>query len=99
NGFDFEDSLYKEEWEESWLLEDEGRFDANNNVPQEIANAVIDILESETPKTRYMIVGTQNTATVTVKKAMREMVQLNEGQPHTLSRDELVEMLDELLAE
>ncbi len=97
NGFNFEESLYKEEWEQSWLLEDEGNFDMKNNVPEEIANAVIDMLESDSPKTRYMIVGTRDTAKRTVEKAMQEMVQLNEKQAHTLSREELIEMLDELM--
>ena len=43
--------------------------------------------------------GTRETAERTVQKAMQEMVQLNEKQAHTLERDELVAMLDELLAE
>ncbi len=97
NGFDFDESLYKEEWESSWLLEDGGNYDAKNNVPQEIADAVIDILEAEDPKVRYMIVGTRESAEATVKKAMLEMVQINEGHAHSLSRDELIAMLDELL--
>ncbi|MDJ0760871.1 MAG: SDR family oxidoreductase [Woeseiaceae bacterium] len=99
NGFDFDESLYKEEWEQSWLLQDEGNYDLKNNVPEEIASAVIDILESDNPKTRYMIVGTRETAKRTVEKAMQEMVQLNERQAHTLSREELIEMLDALMAE
>lgn len=99
DGFNFDDSLYKEEWESSWLLEDEGNYDANNNVPQQIADAVVDLLESNDPKVRYMITGPRESAVGTVRKAMQEMVQLNEGQEHTLSREELVAMLDELLAE
>ena len=99
DGFNVDDSLYKDEWEESWLLEDGGNFDMQNNVPAEIADAVVDILESESPKVRYMIVGDQESAELTVHKAMEEMVQLNEKQAHTLSRDELVAMLDELLAD
>ena len=99
NGFSFDDSLYKEEWEESWLLEDEGKYDAQNNVPEEIANAVVDLLESDDPKVRYMIVGTRESAKITVQKAMQEMVQLNEKHAHTLGRDELIEMLDEMLSE
>ena len=99
NGFSFDDSLYKEEWEESWLLEDEGKYDAQNNVPEEIANAVVDLLESDDPKVRYMIVGSRESAKATVQKAMQEMVQLNEKHAHTLERDELIEMLDEMLAE
>ena len=99
NGFSFEDSLYREEWEDNWLLEDEGKYDANNSVPEEIAAAVVDLLESEDPKVRYMIVGTRESAEMTVRKAMEEMVQLNEGHAHSLDRDELVAMLDELLAQ
>ena len=99
NGFDFDNSLYKDEWESSWLLADEGNYDAKNDVPQEIAAAVIDLLESDDPKVRYMITGPRDSAVGTVRKAMLEMVQLNEDQAHTLSREELVAMLDELLAE
>ena len=99
DGFNIDDSLYKDEWEESWLLEDGGNFDMQNNVPAEIADAVVDILESGSPKVRYMIVGDPESAEQTVQKAMEEMVQLNEKQAHTLSRDELIAMLDELLAE
>ena len=99
NGFSLDDTLYKEEWEASWLLEDGGNFDLKNNVPEEIANAVIDTLEADEPKVRYMIVGTRGAADATVRKAMQEMVQLNEKQAHSMSRDELISMLDELLAE
>ena len=36
-------------------------------------------------------------AEVTVRKAMEEMVQLNQGQPYTYDREALIGMLDELL--
>ena len=99
SGYDFEQSLYKEEWENSWLLEDEGNYDLKNDVPAEIAAAVIDTLESDNPKRRYMIVGEADTAKNTVRKAMQETIQLNSQQKHELSKEELVKMLDELLAE
>jgi NAD(P)-dependent dehydrogenase (short-subunit alcohol dehydrogenase family) len=99
NGFSVDDSLYKDEWEDNWMLENEGNYDANNNVPEEIAAAVIDLLESDDPKVRYMIVGTRESAETTVRKAMEEMVQLNEDHAHSLDRDELIAMLDDLLAE
>lgn len=98
-GFDIDESLYKDEWQENWLLENKGNIDLENNVPEEIANAVLDILESDTPKVRYMIVGTREAAETTVRTAMAEMVQINKGHAHSLNRDELVLMLDELLAE
>lgn len=98
-GFSLDDSLYKEEWEKTWFLQEAGNIDLKNNVPEEIANAVIDTLESDSPKVRYMIVGTRDAAAATVEKAMEEMVQLNENHEHSLSRDELIGMLDELLGE
>ena len=42
-----------------------------------------------------MIVGTRDAAEGTVRKAMEEMVQVNEDHKHSLSRDELIAMLDE----
>ncbi|MDJ0657817.1 MAG: SDR family oxidoreductase [Xanthomonadales bacterium] len=99
NGFNFDESLYKEEWENNWMVQSSGNIDLENNVPKEIALAVIDTLESENPKTRYMIVGNRQTAERTVAKAMREMVQLNEKQTHSLTRDELIKMLDAMMAQ
>jgi NAD(P)-dependent dehydrogenase (short-subunit alcohol dehydrogenase family) len=99
NGFSPDESLYREEWEDSWLMENGGNYDLDNDVPERIADAVRDILESPEPQRRYMIVGTRDSAESTVGKAMEEMVQLNEGQPHSLTRDELVAMLDEMLAQ
>ena len=99
NGFNFDESLYKEEWENNWMVQSSGNIDLENNVPKEIALAVIDTLESENPKTRYMIVGNRQTAERIVAKAMREMVQLNEKQTHSLTRDELIKMLDAMMAQ
>jgi short-subunit dehydrogenase len=99
DGFNVEDSLYKEEWEENWLLQSGGKIDIENDVPEEITKAVIDTLEADAPKTRYMVVGSRDAAVATVRKAMEEMAQLNEDQKHSLSRDELIAMLDELLGD
>jgi NAD(P)-dependent dehydrogenase (short-subunit alcohol dehydrogenase family) len=99
DGFDLENSLYKDEWEQNWLLAGKGEIALDNDVPERIAAAVIDTLESDNPRTRYMIVGDRDSAVSTVRTAMQEMVQLNQGQPHALSREELVAMLDELMAE
>jgi hypothetical protein len=46
-----------------------------------------------------MVVPNEEQAQITIRKAMQEMVQLNEGQPYTYDRDALIAMLDELLAE
>lgn len=65
--------------------------------PDEVALAALDFLKSDSPKRRYMVVPNQMEAEITIRQALRETVQLNEGQPYTYARDELVVMLDEAL--
>ena len=45
-----------------------------------------------------MVVPNERQAEITVRKAMEEMVQLNQGQKYSYGRDELIQMLDELMA-
>ena len=98
SGYDFEKSLYKTEWENSRLLKDGGNFDIKNNVPQKIANAVVDILEADSPKPRYLIEDSKKHATWVIQQAMLEMLQLNHDQAYSLKRDELVKILDGMLS-
>jgi hypothetical protein len=42
-------------------------------------------------------VPNQREAEAIIRKAMQEMLQLNEGHPFSYSRDELVEMLDGMM--
>jgi len=65
--------------------------------PDEVAEAVERALFEPDPKRRYMVVPNQQEAEVTIRKAIQELVQLNEGHAHTYSRDALVGMLDEAL--
>jgi len=90
----YEGSLYEEEIT-GWLA----REPSEEKDPQEVADAVIHALFDPAPKLRYMVVPNERQANMTVKKAMEEMVQLNEGQLYTYDRDQLIAMLDELLAE
>lgn len=98
SGYDFDKSLYKTEWEQSKFVKDKGHYDAKNNTPAEIAKAVIDNLESDKPKTRYMIVGDKEASIEVIEQAMLEMLQLNHQQIHSLKRDELVKILDSLFS-
>ena len=66
--------------------------------PIEVAEAAMHAMFDPNPKRRYMVVPNQDQAYVTVRKAMEEMVQLNQGQQYSYSREELVKMLDELMA-
>jgi NAD(P)-dependent dehydrogenase (short-subunit alcohol dehydrogenase family) len=66
--------------------------------PDEVAIVALRALTEPTPQRRYMIVPNQREAEFTIKKALAEVVQLNEGQVYTYSRDQLVAMLDAALA-
>ncbi len=66
--------------------------------PDEVAEAFVHALTSEQPKLRYMVVPNQQEAALTIRAAMNKVVQLNQDQPYTYTRDELVEMLDGMLA-
>lgn len=94
-GFSTEGSLYKEDLERmmGWLDGDQISGD-----PQEVAEAARKALFDDNPKRRYMVVPNQRQADVTIGKAIEELVQLNQDQKYSFSRDELVKMLDETLA-
>jgi hypothetical protein len=66
--------------------------------PDDVAAAVAGFLVDANPKRRYMVVPVQMEAEVTIKKALQEIVQLNQAQRFTYDRKALVEMLDAELA-
>jgi hypothetical protein len=55
-------------------------------------------LFDDNPKRRYMVVPNQREAEITIKKAIEELVQLNEGQEYSYDREALIALLDEALA-
>ncbi len=66
--------------------------------PDEVAEAVVHALFDENPKRRYMVVPNQREAEITIRQAIRELVQLNEGHTYSYDRESLIAMLDEALA-
>ena len=70
----------------------------NNPPPDAVADAVLDALSSENPKTRYLVVPAANQGAIAIRKLMDEIVQLNSDHPFSYSRDTLVKMLDDALA-
>jgi NAD(P)-dependent dehydrogenase (short-subunit alcohol dehydrogenase family) len=66
--------------------------------PDEVAEAVSLALFEPTPKRRYMVVPNQQEAEITIRQAITELTQLNEGQAYTYDREALLKMLDEALA-
>jgi NAD(P)-dependent dehydrogenase (short-subunit alcohol dehydrogenase family) len=66
--------------------------------PDDVAEAVLDFMSTDAPKRRYLVVPNQREAEITIRKAIEELVQLNQGHPFSYDRDALVRMLDEALA-
>jgi NAD(P)-dependent dehydrogenase (short-subunit alcohol dehydrogenase family) len=95
-GLSSDGSLYKEELDRMV-----GRINSDEPLggdPNEVAEAALHALFDDNPKRRYMVVPNERQAEVTVRKAMEEMVQLNQGQKYSYDREELIRMLDELMA-
>jgi len=90
-----EGSLFEEELKQ--------RFDRPSDrsqykEPDEVSAAFMHALFDENPKRRYMVVPNQREAEITIKKAIEELVQLNEGHEYSYDRDAMIAMLDEALA-
>jgi short-subunit dehydrogenase len=68
-------------------------------APDEVSEAVVHALFSAEPQRRYLVVPEARYAEITIRKVLEELVQLNQWGPYSYSRDELVKMLDEALAE
>ena len=66
--------------------------------PDEVAAAVLRALSDPSPQRRYMVVPDQAEAEVTIRKQIQELVQLNQNQPYSYDRKDLIEMLDAALA-
>ena len=84
-------SPFSERFDE-WLDRDWDR--SVYKPPHEVAEAVYQFFTTEEPLRRYMVVPAEEEAGWTINQIIRELVQLNEGQAYSYSRDELIEMLD-----
>ncbi|MDH4072898.1 MAG: SDR family NAD(P)-dependent oxidoreductase [Gammaproteobacteria bacterium] len=65
--------------------------------PDDVARAVLHLMSSEFPKRRYMVTPNAEQAALTIRMALGRTLQLNEDQPYSYDRDELVAFIDELL--
>jgi hypothetical protein len=54
-------------------------------------------MSSDTPKRRYMVTPNAEEARWAISAAMQRLLELNEEQEFSYSRDQLVGLLDELL--
>ena len=74
-----------------------GNYD-NYPEPDSVAAAALHALFDPAPRMRYMVVPQARQAEVTIRKAIEEVVQLNQGHQFTFDREALIRMLDEALA-
>ena len=97
-GLSPEDSLYQEEIEGMIRRFSEGYDQSYYKEPDEVSAALLEFLEDDNPKRRYMVVPEERQAEITIRQIITEMVQLNERHRYSYDRDELVAFLDEALA-
>jgi NAD(P)-dependent dehydrogenase (short-subunit alcohol dehydrogenase family) len=89
------DTRYAEEWKR---FTDRPADRSQYKEPDEVAAAVLHGLFDSKPKARYMVVPNQEEAQRTIGEAIKELVELNEGQPYSYNREQLIEMIDAAMA-
>jgi NAD(P)-dependent dehydrogenase (short-subunit alcohol dehydrogenase family) len=97
-GYTTEGSLYQDRLDRVYNNIVEGLDENDEKEPDEVAAAFLDFLTVDNPKRRYLVVPNQNEAEWTIKAAILRLVQLNEDQPYSYSRDELIALIDEAMA-
>lgn len=65
--------------------------------PDDVAHAALHALFDPAPKRRYMVVSNEREASVTINKAIEELVQLNQTHKFSYDRETLVRKLDSAL--
>ena len=65
--------------------------------PDEVARAVLHVMSSDTPKRRYMVTPNAQEARGTISAALQRLLELNEDQPYSYDREQLIALLDELM--
>ena len=92
-GLSFENSLYKDEWENNWVL---GGGDLSSiEGPEEIVKKTQHALFDENPKQRYMVVGDPGRAENTMRALLHRMLELNYDHQFSYDREGLIELLDD----
>jgi NAD(P)-dependent dehydrogenase (short-subunit alcohol dehydrogenase family) len=95
-GMNFDDSLYKEEWQGNWVVA--GGDLSMIKGPEAIVATVQHALFDENPQQRYMVVGDPGRADATMRALLHRMLELNMNQPYTYDREGLIKLLDEEIA-
>ena len=89
-----DNTLFQKEWD-GMLSYFKDRKKAAD--PIAVAQAVEHALFDDQPKMRYMVVPNQREGDMTLRKAMSELVQLNQQHAHSIDREAMIRLLDEEL--
>ncbi|MFT5515097.1 MAG: NAD(P)-dependent dehydrogenase (short-subunit alcohol dehydrogenase family) [Rhodothermales bacterium] len=65
--------------------------------PDDVAQAALHFMSSDSPQRRYLVVPNQREAEITIRKAIEELVQLNGDHAFSYDREALIRMLDEAI--
>ena len=95
DGYAKEGSPFAEDFAR-WI--DRPRDRSQYKKPDEVAVAAAHALFADEPLRRYMVVPNKEEAGWTIGKQIEELVQLNEWQAYSFSREELIAMLDKAMA-
>lgn len=90
-----EGSLYEDEMKQ--MIAGLAGYD-QGPAPDGVSAALVEFLHADNPQRRYMVVPAEGQAQATIRQLLTELKQFNEGQQFEYDRDELVAMLDEVLA-
>ena len=90
-----EDTLYKQE--RAYVLNRLTNTDQQPD-PAAVGKAALHIMQSETPRSRYMVIERLEQADRVLRRQLSKVLELNEGQAHQFDRARLVEILDEEIA-
>ncbi|GAA6150892.1 SDR family oxidoreductase [Pseudoteredinibacter isoporae] len=66
--------------------------------PIDVAEAALHLMQSDSPKSRYMVTATPAQADITLRRQISKMLELNAEQVHQFNREQLIKLLDEELA-
>ena len=94
SGYDPSES-YWEEYVSRSLNVCRERPEDTDPEPDQVADAALHALFDDAPKEHYLVVSRQVEAEWTIRKAIEELVSLNEDHEFSYSREQLIEMLDE----
>jgi NAD(P)-dependent dehydrogenase (short-subunit alcohol dehydrogenase family) len=94
-GLQLQDTRYADEWAG---FSDSPADRSQHKEPDEVAEAALQALFDDNPKPRYMVVPNQQEAQWTISEVVKELIELNERQPYSYSREQLIEMIDSAMA-